>query len=634
MSKVDELIVEAQREHDQDIREYVRNKLIVNDSIIEAEILRKSAHVFLWVELVVKLLNKASVNGRVRVMMQILCNVPDDLDDLYCELLTKGRKTDELRESVYMLQWVLFAKKELRPEQLYFAVLSGTDPDNLGPWDQQREPSSTIQRYITSTSRGLIEAPTVVNSYSRRKVQFIHESVIDFLVSVKGLQLLDSSLNQRLAGNSHGRLASCCYSYIMMTSLESLVGQTANHEEEVKEWTRGKLEQSFPFLSYAGEYILKHMEGAEMGGVPQLELLKKFQPGSKGIRRLRRSNQIRHAGDMIWGNGSEVMHEAARMGLYELFRKSLEMIKLNVDVVGGYWGTALQVAAEGGHEKILQLCLEHGADVNTIGGEYVTALQAATRKGHEKTVQLLLDHGANVNTIGGQYNTVLQAAAAIGYEKIVQLLLDYGANVNTIGGRYNTALQAAAAIGHEKIVQLLLDYGANVNTIGGKYNTALQAAAAGGNEKILQLYREDGADINTISGYNGTALQVAAVGDNEKVVRIILEHGADVNIAGGYYYTALHAAVHFYREPVARMLLEHGADANARNGSWGTALHTAKSRYNNQRFINLLLVYGAEEHPPLKNFPTGRQFLQEHTRQKQRQNRIDGMCHISTVLEK
>jgi hypothetical protein len=103
MSKADELVVEAQSEHGQDIREYVRNNLIVNDRLIEAEILRKSSHVFLWVELVVKMLNKAFDGGRVRAMKQILCNVPDDLDDLYRELLTKGRSTEELRESVYML---------------------------------------------------------------------------------------------------------------------------------------------------------------------------------------------------------------------------------------------------------------------------------------------------------------------------------------------------------------------------------------------------------------------------------------------------------------------------------------------------------------------------------------------------
>jgi ankyrin repeat protein len=548
MSKADELVVEAQCEHGQDIREYVRNNLIVNDPKIEAEILRKSAHVFLWVELVVKMLNKASDNGRVRAMRQILCNVPDDLDDLYRALLTEGRNPGELRESVYMLQWVLFAKEDLRPEELYFAVLSGTDPDNLEPWDQQKDQSSTIQRFITSTSRSLIEIVNIKESifdfppFKRRKgravkVQFIHESVRDFLLSVKGLQLLDSSLKQ-LVGNSHGRLARCCYSYIMMKSLKSVEEQTAEHEKEIWGWgwsrAKEELEQLYPFLSYAGEFILKHIEVAEMGGVSQLELLKKLQPGSNGIQRLRHSKKIFGAGYGRWASGPEVMHAAAEMGLYEIVRRSLEEIKVNVDVVGGHYGTTLQAAAEGGHEKIVELLLEHKANVNTIGGRHGTALQAAAEGGHEKIVQLLLEHKAGVNTISGHYGTALHATAEGGHEKIVQLLLEHGADVNTIDGFLGTALHATAKGGHEKIVQLLLD------------------------------------------------------------------HGADVNITGGNYCTALHVAVLGYREPIARILLKHGADVNARDGSWGTALHTARRRTENQACIDLLLEYEAEDHPPIE----------------------------------
>jgi ankyrin repeat protein len=407
---------------------------------------------------------------------------------------------------------------------------------------------------------------TVVYSFSKRKVQFIHESVKDFLLSVKGLQLLDSSLNQQLVGNSHGRLASSCYSYIMMTSLESLERETAN-QEGVNKWTRKVLEQSYPFLSYAGEFILRHIEDAEMGGVSQLELLKKLQPGSNGIRRLRRSKEILDLDYESWSNGSEVMHVAAEMGFYEIFRRSLEEIKVSVDVVGGFYGTALQAAAAGGHEKIVQLLLEHGANVNTVTGWYTTALKAAAATAHETIVQLLLEHGADVNTISGFFGTVLQAAAKGGHEKIVRILLERGADVNTISGYFGTALQAAAKGGHKKIVRILLERGADVNTVSGHYSTALQAAAAEGKKKIVQL---------------------------------LLEHGADVNITGGLWYTALHGAVVEGSEPIARTLLEHGANVNARGGIWGTVLNTARFRRCNQACIDLLLEYGAEDHPPIK----------------------------------
>ncbi len=52
----------------------------------------------------------------------------------------------------------------------------------------------------------------------------------------------------------------------------------------------------------------------------------------------------------------------------------------------GYWniryGTILHAALAGGHEKIVKILLDKGADVNTQGGEYSNALQAASSGGH------------------------------------------------------------------------------------------------------------------------------------------------------------------------------------------------------------------------------------------------------------
>ncbi|RMZ87128.1 hypothetical protein DV736_g5644, partial [Chaetothyriales sp. CBS 134916] len=53
-----------------------------------------------------------------------------------------------------------------------------------------------------------------------------------------------------------------------------------------------------------------------------------------------------------------------------------------------------------GHETVVQMLLEKGADVNAQGGEYGNALQAASYRGHETVVQMLLEKGADVNTRG------------------------------------------------------------------------------------------------------------------------------------------------------------------------------------------------------------------------------------------
>ncbi len=225
-----------------------------------------------------------------------------------------------------------------------------------------------------------------------------------------------------------------------MPSLDSLERETANHQEEVEEWTDEEIEQSYPFLSYAARYILHHMEDAEMGGVSQLELLKKLRPGSKGIQRLRRSNEILHGYDKSWIDGIELMHRAASMGLYEIFRTSLEKIKVNIDVVGGFYGIALQAAVVGGHEKIVQLCLKYGANVDTISGEYGTALQGAAFGGHEKIVQRCLEYGADVNITGGRYYTALRVALVWINESIARTLLEHGADLNAWSSRWGTAL--------------------------------------------------------------------------------------------------------------------------------------------------------------------------------------------------
>ena len=61
---------------------------------------------------------------------------------------------------------------------------------------------------------------------------------------------------------------------------------------------------------------------------------------------------------------------------------------------GGFYGNALQAASYKGHEKLVELLLDKGADVNAQGGYYGNALQVASDKGHEKLVELLLGRGA------------------------------------------------------------------------------------------------------------------------------------------------------------------------------------------------------------------------------------------------
>ncbi|THW63458.1 hypothetical protein D6D19_09648, partial [Aureobasidium pullulans] len=149
--------------------------------------------------------------------------------------------------------------------------------------------------------------------------------------------------------------------------------------------------------------------------------------------------------------------------------------------------TPVRLAALSNHDRVLKYHLDKpGMDVKAKDEDGRSALYWASELGHEGIVQMLLDKGADVNVQGGYYGNVLQAASVGGHDKTVQLLLEKGADVNVQGGCYNTALYAASAHGHDEIVQMLLDIGANVNAQGGRYANALYAASAEDLDGIVQ----------------------------------------------------------------------------------------------------------------------------------------------------
>ncbi|KFX94958.1 hypothetical protein O988_06065 [Pseudogymnoascus sp. VKM F-3808] len=98
-------------------------------------------------------------------------------------------------------------------------------------------------------------------------------------------------------------------------------------------------------------------------------------------------------------------------------------------------GTPLQAAASHEDEEVAltltKLLLAKGASINAKAcGAAGNALTAAVTYEHEKVVQLLLDCGANVNATGGDYGSPLCAAAVCEQVSIAKLLRRNGAEID------------------------------------------------------------------------------------------------------------------------------------------------------------------------------------------------------------
>jgi hypothetical protein len=123
------LVLEGQEGHSQDITNYLESELKIGKSKIaqqiRSELQEKASGVFMWLVLVVGILNIEHDRGRVHALGQKLQEIPGDLHDLFRDILT--RDTHNKDELVLGIQWVLFAKHSLSLEQLYFAILSGVE---------------------------------------------------------------------------------------------------------------------------------------------------------------------------------------------------------------------------------------------------------------------------------------------------------------------------------------------------------------------------------------------------------------------------------------------------------------------------------------------------------------------------
>ena len=197
--------------------------------------------------------------------------------------------------------------------------------------------------------------------------------------------------------------------------------------------------------------------------------------------------------------------------------------------------TFLLFAVEFGHDQIVQLLIDQGADINADGGQFGNALCTAIHIDHDKLVQILLDRGADINT-QSRYCSALEAASLGNNDKLVQMLLDKEVGINVRRYSYGKALKAASYGGHDKVVQMLFDK--KVDMKAQDYGDALQQASERGYEKVVQRLFDKGADINV--QHYGNALRAASSGGHEKVVQMLSDKRVDMNVQ--HYSDALGAA--------------------------------------------------------------------------------------------
>jgi hypothetical protein len=170
----------------------------------------------------------------------------------------------------------------LTREELYFGVqaLSDRDPE---PWSRDEITSELMERFIVNCSRGLVEVTESEkgiwrSSSSSSRVQFIHESVRDYLFD-GGLELIAPEISNNLTGVSHGYLKQSClklFSASLIHHIPHMDRLIQSPDTQTRRDVRRHLMNLFPLLCYAWNHVIAHASIASQGGVSQAEFVSSF----------------------------------------------------------------------------------------------------------------------------------------------------------------------------------------------------------------------------------------------------------------------------------------------------------------------------------------------------------------------
>lgn len=610
ISNLEEILFDDLEGHQEDISLYVQKRLKLQDFgdklDLAEEIRQRSSGVFLWVVLVVAILNKVRDHGNIHQLRDRLLKIPTSLRDLFDDILNRDESNESLTP---MIQWTLCAGRRLTALELYFAVLISTKQLKAAklPWDSTLVSRHVLRDFILTGSKGFLEMSMLPldGRPDELQYQFIHESVREFFID-HGLQRLDPSIQGKVVAASHERLAGSCIQYISLLSTALADASTDSAAQNM-----------YPFLGYICHYGgFYHAEQAESRGLCQSTFCNTFplddwilvqvltQESGPALHYVEYHATLLHI--LIEQEYQNLAKRVVRENTTSTSARGRG--RACIDAHYGHLGTALHMAVERNNHEILRILLDCGANTTVQCGDLGTALHLAVSRNHMKAIHTLLSGGAEIDALHENNGTALHIAVTHSYTEVVSLLLTSGADVNVFLGGVGTALHAAVLYHHPKIAKLLIDSGADVDARHSdekrqmRSETPLHIAVGRlvDDPEVTRVLLENGADINVQRkrervrrpALSETALHIALRGRNLAVTHVLVESGADLKICRQPGETVSKTAAESSPECV-RCLLERNANLNIWNrADFGDFLKTvAKVSNQAEQILHLLIEF-------------------------------------------
>ena len=348
---------------------------------------------------------------------------------------------------------------------------------------------------------------------------------------------------------------------------------------------------------------------------------------------LPKSHSLQKYLNAVWSESSTPFFTACVYGLEYIFHQLAEGAGFDINMRNSVGHTGLYLAAAWGHNGMVRLLLDLGADPDVQCGNFGNALSAACAAGHTPVIRMLLEfkdlvpanaleaaldkaflagHESIVRMLLGYYlrapeqaetldpaayEWLLESAATNGFtevvedlskaypspakpaasSKIISAIIRKG-RIPLVKRYMNTkslpadTIATAALFGKNEIITLCLDNGFDIE-YEGAFGTPLRSASLMGYDSCVRLLLSCGADVNTTTKF-GDALQAAAMKGHLLITDILIKSNANVSNLGGFFGNALQAAAYRGHREIVQALVKAGAGIGI-NGRYEDAFYAA-----------------------------------------------------------
>jgi hypothetical protein len=227
------------------------------------------------------------------------------------------------------------------------------------------------------------------------KIYLIHQTAREFLIEKKSWNNLNFAYWSSLS-DAEDRMAQICLRYLLMEDLEDDEGKSCSNIRNLLEYS----------VVHWADHVRRMTLTSDQEVTNQLHRVYNMSGKRFSLWFPIFWEAVRPFENRLWPR-MEVLHLAAFNGYEQEVRFLLSVGETNVNTADDTSTYPVMWASLNGHDKIVQMLLEQGADVNAQGGEYGSALLAVCSRGYEKVVLVLLEQGADVNARGGHYGSAL-----------------------------------------------------------------------------------------------------------------------------------------------------------------------------------------------------------------------------------